>query len=256
MTHLLYFREPFSAWSHALWLMLSLPATVFLWRRAGGDTAKRVSLLVFGLTLSACYLGSTLFHGVRLDGPAIDLFDRLDHVGIHLLIAGSYTPLAWNLMRGRARAWTLGGVWAVTLTGSALLLADYRLPGPLATCEYLALGWGGLLCYFEIGRVVPQRALRPLLLGGAFYSIGAVMNLIHWPRPWPGVVEAHEVFHLWVMAGSVAHFWFMLTAVIPFAYVAQTAPRPRPQPVTIWDFSRRLPVPRVGLPFGRVRQHG
>ena len=68
MVYLFQFREPFSAWSHGLWLLLSIPATFVLWRRCGGDRAKQLSLTVFGLSLAACYLGSMLYHGVRLGG--------------------------------------------------------------------------------------------------------------------------------------------------------------------------------------------
>src|SRR5205823_1230985 len=135
------------------------------------------------------------------------------HVGIHLLIAGSYTPVAWNLLRGRWRRVTLAAVWSTTLVASALLIMNIRLPMPLATCEYLALGWGALFCYFEIARVLSHRALRPLVVGGVLYSVGALLNLFHWPVLWPGVFGSHEMFHLWVMGGSFAHFWFMLSAV-------------------------------------------
>jgi hemolysin III len=215
MAHLIPFREPFSAYSHGLWLLLSIPATGILVQRSGRDIAKRFTLLVFGVTLAVCYLGSMLYHGVRLEKEGIAFFERLDHIGIHLLIAGSYTPLAWNLMRGRWRWGTLTAVWLTTLVGSGFVLANVRLPLPLATCEYLALGWGALLCYFEIARVLSHQALRPLVVGGIFYTVGAVLNLMHWPVLWPGVVGSHDVFHLWVMAGSLAHFWFMFTVVVP-----------------------------------------
>jgi hemolysin III len=253
MTYLFQFREPFSAWSHGLWLLLTLPATLVLWRRCGNDRAKRLSLMVFGGSMAACYLGSTLYHSVRLEKEGIDLFDRLDHVGIHLLIAGSYTPVAWNLMRGRWRWGTLAAVWLTTLVGSGLILANIRLPVPLQTCEYLAMGWGALLVYFEVARELTHRRMRPLVLGGVLYSVGAVLNLIHWPVLWPGVFGSHEMFHLWVMAGTSAHFWFMLTAVAPYALAA----RAEAQPVRAWDDGRRQP-PRVVLeinPFsGRFRQ--
>src|SRR5438876_5773314 len=133
MAYLIPFREPFSAYSHGLWLLLSVPATLILLQRSGRDNAKRLSFLVFGLSLSACYLCSMLYHGVRLEKSGIELFDRLDHIGIHLLIAGSYTPLAWNLMHGRWRWGTLIAVWSTTLIASGLLLAKLRLPLPLAT---------------------------------------------------------------------------------------------------------------------------
>lgn len=235
MTYL-EFREPFNAWSHGLWLVMSLPATFILWRRCEGDRAKRISLLIFGLTMSACYLGSMLYHGVRLEKEGIDFFDRLDHIGIHLLIAGTYTPLAWSLMRGPWRWGTLAAVWSTTLVGSGLLLANIRLPVPLATCEYLALGWGALLCYVQMSRVLSHRALAPLVIGGVFYSIGAVINLLHWPSIWPEVIGHHGVFHLWVMAGSTFHFWFMLTAVVPFACARRQA---EAQTVSAWDGASR-----------------
>ncbi len=225
MFYLLQFREPFSAWSHGLWLLLSIPATIVLWRRCRGDRAKQWSLAIFGVTLVACYLGSMLYHGLRLEKESIDLFDRLDHIGIHLLIAGSYTPVAWNLMRGNWRWGTLTAVWLTTLVSSGLLLWNVRPPLPLATCEYLALGWGALFVYFEVARVVTHKSMRPLVLGGILYSIGALLNLMRWPELWPGVFGSHEMFHLWVMGGSAAHFWFMLTAVAPFGFVAPVPAR-------------------------------
>jgi hemolysin III len=246
---ILNFREPFSAWSHAVWLLLSVPATFVLWRRSGGDRSKRFSLLVFGLTLAACYLGSTLYHAVRAAQDRLEVFDRLDHVGIHLLIAGSYTPLAWNLMRGRWRWGTLAAVWGSTLAGSVLILGNARLSALLATCEYLALGWGAIFCYFEIARVVTHRPLRPLILGGLLYSVGAVLNLLQWPVIWPGVFGPHEIFHLWVMGGSFAHFWFMLTVVAPFAAV-----RPRPLAWEPVASSSGLGTYAVPLPLGWPRE--
>lgn len=236
-----HFREPFSAWTHGLWLVLSVPATLYLLSRCGRDRGKRWTLTIYGLGMAACYLGSAVYHGVRCSEGGLDLFERLDHVGIHLLIAGSYTPLAWNLLRGPWRWGTLSAVWSTTAVASTLLIANTRLPTPLATCEYLALGWGALLCYFEIARVVSRRAIRPLVVGGVFYSVGALLNLLGWPVLWPGVVGSHEVFHLWVMAGSSAHYWFMLTAVVPFAYAATAGLDGAPThtgPLPAWDTSR------------------
>jgi hemolysin III len=226
MTYL-HLREPFSAGSHGLWLLLSIPATMILWRRCENDLAKRLSFLVFGVTFAACYLGSVLFHGMIVGRDGIELLDRLDHLGIHLLIAGSYTPIAWNMLRGRWRSVTLVAVWSATIVASALLVADLEMPSTLETSKFLLLGWGALFCYFQLARTLSHRALWPLLLGGILYSIGAILNLAHWPAPWPGVVGPHEVFHLWVMGGTFAHFWFMLTVVAPFAFVVEGASGPQ-----------------------------
>jgi hemolysin III len=201
-------------------MVLALPATLALWRRGRGDPILRLSLLVFGLCLAACYAASALFHGVRGPDEHIEAFARLDLIGIYLLIAGTYTPAAWGLLRGRWRRWTLTAVWSVASSAAALLWSGAHFPLPLSTALYLAMGWGSVACYVEITRSVSRRALRPLILGGLLYSVGAIINLVRWPAPWPGVFGAHEIFHLFVLAGSASHVHFMLTVVIPFAGMA------------------------------------
>ena len=226
------FREPVSAWSHCSWLLLSIPATLYLCRRAGDDFGKKLSLLVFGLSLAFCYAGSTLYHGVRLPEQGIAVFNLIDYIGIYVLIAGSYTPLAWNLLRGRWRYGTLGAAWGIAATGIIVQLAFRTLPQSVTTGIYLAMGWGSIFCYFEIARCLTHRPLRPILLGGMFYTVGAAINLAEWPVFWPGVFGAHELFHLFVMAGSLSHFWFMLNVVVPFAPApAATSLAPCPEPV-------------------------
>src|SRR4051794_6471667 len=97
----LNFREPVSAWTHGLWLLLSPLALVILWRAGRGDRVKRAGFLVFGLSLALCYAGSTAFHGVRLSPDAIEFFATLDSIGIYLLIAGTVTPVALVILRDR-----------------------------------------------------------------------------------------------------------------------------------------------------------
>ncbi len=166
------FREPVSTWSHCAGLLLALPGTYFLWRRSAGQPPKRLSLLIYGLTLAFCYLASSLFHGVRLPSAQLATFARLDGVGIFALIAGSYTPLAWCLMRGRWRQWTLAIVWGVAAMATALIATGRHFPLAWSTGLYLGMGWGSLVCYSEIAQVVSHRAVasdrgrRPLLQPG------------------------------------------------------------------------------------------
>ena len=129
-------REPVSAWSHCAGLMLAFPGTLLLWRQSAGDHGKRLALLVYGLSLAFCYSASTLYHGVRLPAARIAAFARLDGVGIFALIAGSYTPLAWCLMRGRWRRWTLAVVWTVAATATILIAAGRHFSPVLSTCVY------------------------------------------------------------------------------------------------------------------------
>jgi hemolysin III len=220
------FREPASAWTHFAGLLLALPGVVILVRRSGGDLGKRISLLIYGFSLITCYAASTLYHGVRLPADQLTPFVRLDSVGIFALIAGSYTPMAWNLMRGQWRLWTLTSVWA-TAAVSILLIASGRRYSPvMGTCVYLVMGWGVVICYARIARVVSHRKLVTLVLGGVLYSLGAVLNLLHWPTLWPGVFDTHALFHLFVIAGSLAHYWFILKVVVPYKQAPGDEPKP------------------------------
>jgi hemolysin III len=210
-------REPVSTWSHALWLLLALPGTLLLWRRGSGDRTKQLSLLTYGLSLAFCSAASTLYHGVRPTGHRLATFALLDYIGIYFLIAGSYTPIAWNLLRGPWRRGILVLVWLWAAAGTLLRLADVTLPPWLSTGLYLAMGWGAVFCYFEVARRLSCRALLPIPVGGLLYSLGAVCNLLRQPVLWPGVFQAHELFHLFVLAGSLVHFRFVLRVVVPFA---------------------------------------
>jgi hemolysin III len=211
------FREPVSAWSHCAGVVLALAGTILLWRRSSGEPIKRLMLVVYGLTLAFCYSASTLYHGMRLPAAGIAALDRLDRVGVYALIAGSYTPLAWCLLRGHWRRWTLATVWTVAVAATIMIAAGRQWPLVRATWLYLGMGWGAVFVYFEVAQAVSHRALVPIVLGGLSYTVGAVLNVLHWPVLFPGIFGAHELFHFFVLAGSLAHYRFILKVVVPFA---------------------------------------
>ena len=100
---------------------------------------------------------------------------------------------------------------------ATILIATGRHFSPvLLTCVYLGMGWGVVFCYSEIARILPHCALLPIVVGGLSYTAGAVLNLLRWPALWPGLFGFHELFHLFVLAGSLAHYWFDLKVVVPF----------------------------------------
>jgi hemolysin III len=232
---LLVLREPFNAWTHGVWCLLSIPATLLLWRAARGDRAKQVSLLVFGLGLVCCFAGSALFHGVRLSDPYLAVFAQLDYIGIFLLIAGSYTPAVFTLMRGANKWGTLAIIWLFAATGITLRGLAVPIPSTVSTALYLVMGWSVVFCYCSFVRVLSHRALVTIPLGGLFYSVGAVGNMLNWPTLWPGVFSAHEVWHLFVMAGSLSHWWFIYRRVVPFDRRVVSLPEEEPEEV--------LPIP-------------
>jgi len=214
--NVLNLREPFSAWSHGAWLLLSLPGAVLLWRGAVGDRARQWILLGYALCLAVCASASTAYHSVQVSHDELTPYLLFDHIGIYLLIAGTYTPLAWTLLRGRPRRITLASVWFAAILGTTLHVAFDDLPNWLTTGLYLAMGWGAVFVYVELSRNTSQRSLRLIVLGGALYSIGAVFHVLGWPVVWPGVVGPHEVFHVFVVAASLVHYTFMLRVIAPW----------------------------------------
>jgi len=234
------FREPVNAWSHGAGMVLALPVTYALWKRcavpkdcnqltqgsgsATYQSVKTLCLLVFGASLILCYLISAVFHAVRLTGEPLVWLQRLDHIGIYLLIAGTYTPVAWSLMQGSWWWGTLTTVWTVAFVCAARVWCGGVMPIWVSTLTYLVMGWGSLFCYFELAKTYSHWTLLPLPLGGMFYSVGAVLNLARWPVLFPGVFAAHELFHFLVIAGSACHIFFMHDVVIP---AHEPAPLPR-----------------------------
>jgi hemolysin III len=206
-------REPVSAWTHFAWMVAAIPATWSLWRLARDDARKRIGVLAFGLTLVFCYGASWLYHSVPL--ALARPFNKVDHIGIYLLIAGTVTPIGLIVLRGWWRAGLLGGIWSFAVAGIVLRLITH-LPLNVMTFLYLVMGWIGCACYVELARNLTHARMRPLWIGGLFYSAGALLNRLGWPVLAPGVFGSHEMFHLFVMAGSAWHFWFMRTAVLTF----------------------------------------
>jgi hemolysin III len=226
-------REPVSAWTHGLWLVLSLPGSWCLWRLSRGDRVKQVGMLIFGAGLALCYGGSYLYHAVP--DRFSEAFNVLDHVGIYALIAGTVTPVALIVLRGWWRAGLLTTTWLMALAGIVVRLST-DLPLAVRTGFYLLMGWVGCVTYAELVRHLSHTKVRPIWLGGLFYSVGAFLNVLHWPALAPGAFTAHDLFHLFVMAGSLCHYYFMLAVLVPYR---------RPQPAAVPAEGAGEP----GLPF-------
>jgi hemolysin III len=177
-----------------------------------------VSLLIYGLSLLTLFLASFLLHGVKAS-PGLHLWlNRFDHSAIFLLIAGTYTPIVYNLFPSSWRWPLLLLIWTIAVIGTGYKLTSARIHGLLNVSIYVVLGWGGavpLLLSLELAPVLAAPGLRLLLGGGLIYSTGFVVYYIRRPDPWPATFGHHEIWHLFVIAGSLAHYLFMLRYVVP-----------------------------------------
>jgi hemolysin III len=211
------FHEPISAWTHGLWLLLAPLGVWLLWRRNRGRRLRQTSMLLYGLGLILCFGGSFLFHSAP-ESALRERFRALDHIGIYALIAGSATPIAVAVFRGRRRAGLLVVVWLLALCGSSMRLAVHPPPA-VSTSIYLGMGWIGAAGYFELARRLTHTGLLSLVAGGLLYSAGALIHLAAWPTLVAGAFGPHELFHVLVMAGSACHYYFLLNVVTPYGRV-------------------------------------
>jgi hemolysin III len=211
-------REPVNSLTHLAGVVLSLVGTAVLVVLAVPDPWKIVAFSVYGVSLVLLYTASTLLHAVPVTGSAQQRLRVFDHAAIFLLIAGSYTPITLVTLRHdhAGWAWTLFGLaWGFALLGVLFKLAWIGAPRWLSTGLYLGLGWLALIGIVPLLRSLEPGGLFWLALGGAFYSVGAVIYGLKRPDPVPGVFGYHEIWHLFVLAGSASHYLLMLLHVLP-----------------------------------------
>ncbi len=220
-------REPFNSLTHGLGAALAVVATIYLCVRATGKPGSRLTCLIYGVSLTFCLATSAVFHATRVSGPLFHRFWSLDHVGIFALIAGTYTPIVWNVLDGLWRKTTLIIAWSMAAIGATMHVVSDHPPIVLSTLLYLGMGWGSVVCYREVARRSPRGAHWWLLFGGIFYSIGAIFNVLEWPNPSPPFFDFHGVFHIFVLAGAATHFVLVAKTSRPFVPAHATRiPRP------------------------------
>jgi hemolysin III len=215
-----YLMEPMSAVTHLVAAGAAVVGTLVLVLLSRGDGPKMISMLVYGASVIFLFVASTLYHGVKRPEADRLWLNRLDHAAIFVMIAGTYTPVVYNLFPSDARWPVLAAVWLVALAGAAVKLSSRRIHGFLNVSIYLFLSWGGagaVAVQPEWLFAVPAAGLALLLLGGLIYSAGFITYYWEWPDPWPKTFGHHEVWHLFVIGGSLSHFLFMLWYVAPVA---------------------------------------
>lgn len=215
-----YLYEPASTLTHLLGVVASLAGTAWLVWLVWGAWSTVVVLIVYGFSMTGMFLSSTLLHGV-IPRPRLHRFlNRLDHMAIFLVIAGTYTPIVHTFFPAAWRWPVLMLVWGTAVAGMTYKLLSRQIHGFLNASIYLIVSWGGVLPLLLAGNAadwLPPGGLVLLLFGGLIYSIGFVVYYRQWPDPWPNIFGHHEIWHLFVLGGSLCHFLFMLYFLVPFS---------------------------------------
>jgi len=205
----MYHGERFNGISHLVGAALALAGLVVLVALASmqGDPWKIASFSIYGASLFLLYTMSTLYHSLR--GRAKQVFMKLDHVAIYLLIAGSYTPFTLVTLRG-VWGWTLFVIiWGLAIVG---IVVDSRHKDGSRAIQmviYLLMGWLILVAMYPLIQALPTGALALLVLGGVFYTSGIIFYALD-----ERMKHAHGIWHLFVLAGSLSHFLVMLLYVL------------------------------------------
>ena len=205
----MYHGERFNGISHLIGAALALAGLVVLVAFASlqGDPWKITSFSIYGASLFLLYTLSTLYHSLR--GRAKDIFRKLDHIAIYLLIAGTYTPLALVTLRG-AWGWSLFGIiWGLAIVGIIVDSLHKKGSRSIQMVIYLLMGWLILVAMYPLIQALPNGGLLLLVLGGVFYTSGMIFYALD-----DRMKHAHGIWHLFVLAGSIAHYLAMLLYVL------------------------------------------
>ena len=193
--------------THGVGLLLAIVGLCGL-MFAAGDVRETVTCLVYGVTLILVYATSTLYHGVHRP-DAKQLLRTLDHVAIFLLIAGTYTPFVLIALRG-AWGWSLfGTVWVLATLGALFELSRWRHARGVRVALYIAIGWVGLVAIKPLVAALPVPGLWLLFGGGVSYTFGVLFYVRRSLR------YHHAVWHMFVLGGSVLHYFAVLWYVLP-----------------------------------------
>ncbi len=209
-------REPINGLTHCIGALLACAGLVVLIIKAS-DPVKPwhiTTFSIFGAGMILLYTVSTLYHWLPLSEEGTARMRKLDHIMIFVLIAASYTPFCLIPFRG-VFGWSLFGcIWAIAIVGTAFKIFWIHAPRWISATVYVLMGWLAIVGIGPMVRTLQPGAIFWLVTGGVFYSTGAAIYAIKKPNPLPNWFGFHEIFHIFVILGSSAHFWVLYRYVM------------------------------------------
>lgn len=201
-------KDPVSALTHFVGAVLACVAVVALIIKALaiGTMLHVAAFGIFGLSLIALYTASTVYHMVDKPEAMRKIYKRIDHMMIFVLIAGTYTPICLISLNGPIGFTLLTIIWAIAISGIVMKALWIDAPRWLTTGLYILMGWLVIVAIYPVFNALPREGFTWLVTGGVLYTIGGIIYGLKWPlkeRKWFGF---HELFHIFVLAGSACHY--------------------------------------------------
>ena len=208
--------RPWSAITHGVGAGLAVLGTLYL--LAGSALAGKwmnfLLFAVYGVSMICLYTASTLYHCLRTSVPTRLALRKYDHCSIYLLIAGSYTPICMAVLERRVGLPLLVCIWALAAAGITLTIGKGNIPRLVSSLIYLFMGWLAVFAIVPLHQALSTSGFFWLLLGGILYSVGGVLYALKWPGRNNPRFGCHEIFHVFIVLGSVCHFFVMTGSIL------------------------------------------
>ncbi|KJR45039.1 hemolysin III [Desulfosporosinus sp. I2] len=208
-------KEPVNTWTHFILFMAAIVGLVFLVLLSKNNTSKLITMTIYGVSMIMLYGASSLYHWVKTTPQKELILKKVDHIAIYFLIAGSYTPVFYYGLEGAWRWAMLATVWILAIIGMALKIWFIHAPRYVSSAFYVSLGWIALVPFLQLIKNLPMGAIILMAVGGAVYTMGAVIYATKIFDFFPKRFGFHEVFHLFIGAGSIVHYLMVLIYIVP-----------------------------------------
>lgn len=206
------FREPFSGFSHMIGAIISLLGLCFLLfvqlYTNNYNLYTLISTIIFGISLILLYTASSVYHLTIAKESIINILRKIDHAMIFVLIAGTYTPICLVLLETPIKYYMLSSIWGIAIVGILFKVYWIDCPSWLSSAIYIVMGWMAIFILNPLSKVVSSNGLLILVLGGVLYTIGGVIYCLE-RKGKHRTFGAHEIFHIFVLLGSITHYYFI-----------------------------------------------
>lgn len=200
--------RPWSAITHAVGIVLGIIGSVFLLIKniPTHEVIPNIGFAIFGATMILLYSASTIYHSVNGSVQTRIALRKFDHIAVNILIAGTYTPLCLTILAGPLGYALLGIIWALAIAASVIAYKWINAPRKVTAGIYITLGW---ISVFSVPFIWQSAGAGPvfyLLGGGFFYTTGAILYALKWPGRNNPRFGCHEIFHVFIVLGTIAHY--------------------------------------------------
>ncbi len=213
-------KDPGSALTHFIGMLMACFAALPLLIKAATNPDKIhiISLSIFVVSIIGLYLASTLYHSLNINPRINKLLKKFDHMMISVLIAGTYTPICLIVLDRKWGLLLLSLIWGMAISGIVLKAVWVTCPKWISSVIYIAMGWICVLAFGPLINSLPTTGFILLITGGIIYTIGGVIYALKLPifNGRHKYFGSHEIFHLFVMGGSICHFILMYLIIANF----------------------------------------